>query len=103
MLADTFLLLHLYWTIDRRADSGTKCSTRVIMIIGAVFIVVMSIALGAFAGSLTRDNSIIQIKAEILPGLLFTIVLFGIVFVVIYYLGLVGFLIFKKKQNAIQY
>ncbi len=81
MLADTFLLLRLYWTIDRRADSGTKCSTRVIMIVGALFIVVISIALGAFAGSLTRDNSIIQIKAEILPGLLFTIVLFGIVFV----------------------
>ena len=74
MLADTFLLLRLYWKIDRRADSGTKRLTRAIMIIGALILVVISIAVGAFAGSLTRDTSIIQLKAEILPGLLFTIV-----------------------------
>ncbi len=38
-----------------------------------------------------------------LPGASVEVGFFGIVFVVVYYLGLVGFLIFKKKQNAIQY
>jgi hypothetical protein len=51
------------------------------MIMGAFILVALSGALGLFAADLTNDTSIFQIRAEILPGLLFTIVLFGVVFV----------------------
>ena len=81
MLADTTTLLRLYWTIDRRADGGSRRSTRAIMIMGGLILVVLSGALGLFAANLTSDTSIFQIRAEILPGLLFTVVLFGVVFV----------------------
>ncbi len=81
MLADTLLLIRLYWTIDRRADGGTRRSSKIILILGVLLVVVLSGALGVFAASLTKDTSIIQIRAEILPGLLLTVVLFGVIFV----------------------
>lgn len=81
MLADTILLLRLYWTIDRRADSGTRRSSKVIMAIGAIVLALLSAALGYFASTLTKDTGIIQLRAETLPGLMFTVVLFGVVFV----------------------
>ena len=81
MLADTYLLIRLYWTIDRRADGGTRRSSKIILILGVLLVVVLSGALGVFAASLTKDTSIFQIRAEILPGLLLTVVLFGVIFV----------------------
>ncbi len=81
MLADTLLLIRLYWTIDRRADGGTRRSSKIILILGVLLVVVLSGALGVFAASLTKDTSIFQIRAEILPGLLLTVVLFGVIFV----------------------
>ncbi|HEY53357.1 MAG TPA: hypothetical protein G4N94_07870 [Caldilineae bacterium] len=81
MLADTLLLIRLYWTIDRRADGGTRRSSKIILILGVLLVVVLSGALGVFAASLTKDTSIIRIRAEILPGLLLTVVLFGVIFV----------------------
>jgi len=81
MLADTILLLKLYWTIDRRADSGTRRSSKMILVIGGIVLVLLSGALGYFASTLTEESGLIQLRAEILPGLLFTIVLFGVVFV----------------------
>ena len=77
MLADTLLLIRLYWTIDRRADGGTRRSSKIILILGVLLAVVLSGALGVFAASLTTGASIFQIRAEILPGLLLTVVLFG--------------------------
>jgi hypothetical protein len=43
-------------------------------------LVLLSGVLGFFAATLTQDTGLIQVRAEILPGLLFTVVLFGIVF-----------------------
>ena len=80
MLADTALLLKLYWTIDRRADSGTRIASRLILIIVVLLIVGVSAALGFFAAVLVTSSSPLQIRAEVLPGLLFTVVLFGVVF-----------------------
>jgi len=80
MLADTILLIRLYWTIDRRADGGTRRKTRAILIIGTLILVALSGALGLFAASLTSDTSLFHFRAEIIPGLLFTVVLFGVVF-----------------------
>ena len=81
MLTDTTLLLRLYWKIDRRADGGTRRSSRVIMIIGGLILVIISAGVGFFAASLTGDTGLIHINAAIIPGLIFTMVLFGIVFV----------------------
>ena len=81
MLADTVLLIRLYWTLDRRADGGARRSSRVVLILGAIFVILLSGALGYFAANLTNDASIITIRAEVLPGLLLTVVLFGVVFV----------------------
>ena len=52
MLADTSLLLRLYWKIDRRADSGTRRSSQVIAILGFVIGVIISGVVGGFAGAL---------------------------------------------------
>jgi hypothetical protein len=79
MLADTTLLLKLYWTIDRRADSGTRRVSRLILILGMLFLVAVSAALGFFAANLIGDAGPIQIQAEVIPGLLFTMVLFSVV------------------------
>ncbi len=81
MLADTFLLLRLYWTIDRRADSGTRRSSRLIMIAGVILLIVVSWVIGSFAATLANGHFLFQIRAEILPGILFTVVLFGVVFI----------------------
>jgi hypothetical protein len=81
MLADTLLLIRLYWTLDRRADGGTRRSSRVALILGVIFVIFLSGALGTFAASLTNETSFIHFKAEVLPGLLLTAVLFGVVFV----------------------
>ena len=81
MLAETSLLLRLYWTIDRRADGGKSRRVQLLMILGGLILVGGSAGIGYFAATLTRDTSIMQIRAEILPGILFTAVLFGIVFV----------------------
>jgi hypothetical protein len=81
MLADTLLLLKLYWTIDRRADSGTRRSSRALLVIGGIVLVLLSGVLGYFASTLTEETGLIQLRAEILPGLMFTVVLFGVVFV----------------------
>lgn len=80
MLADTILLLKLYWTIDRRADSGTRRSSRLVLIIGLILLIIVSGALGFFAANLVGNAGPIQVRAEVLPGLLFTMVLFGVVF-----------------------
>lgn len=81
MIRDTFLLLQLYWKIDRRADGGTQRRTQVAYVIGALFLIFMSGSVGIFAAALADGSSLIQINAEILPGLLLTVVLFGVVFV----------------------
>ena len=81
MIADTLLLLRLYWTIDRRADSGTRRSSRIIMIVGALIAAAISWALGSFAATFVSESSLIQIRAEILPGLVFTIIMFVVVFI----------------------
>lgn len=80
MLADTVLLLKLYWTIDRRADRGTHRGSWMILIIGLAILVIVSASLGFFTANLIKDASLIQIRAEIIPGLLFTVVLLGVVF-----------------------
>lgn len=81
MLADTTLLLRLYWTIDRRADSGSRRTSRVILIVGGLVLVVVSAAVGFFAARLTEDTGLIHVDAAVVPGFIFTLVLLGIVFV----------------------
>ena len=81
MLADTWLLLRLYWTIDRRADAGARRAARFIKIVGVIGIIAMSAIIGGFAASLTGGSAIIHVDAELIPGLLLTVVLFGVVFV----------------------
>lgn len=80
MLADTLLLLRLYWTIDRRADGGTRRRSRFALIFIAILVVFLSGMVGMYAADLTTGASIFQIKAEIIPGLLLTLVLFSVVF-----------------------
>ncbi len=81
MLADTTLLLRLYWKIDRRADRDSRRISQVILIVSGLVLVVVSAGVGFLAASLTGDTGLIRIDAAIVPGFIFTLVLLGIVFV----------------------
>ena len=81
MIADTLLLLGLYWTIDRRADGGTRRLSQIVVAFGSLLLILLSAGIGYLASRVVGDSSLIQIKPEILPGILFTLVLFGVVYV----------------------
>ena len=81
MLTDTFLLLRLYWKIDRRADGGARRLSRIVIILGALFMVGFSGFLGIYASNLADGSAAIHIREDLIPGLLLTVILFGVVFV----------------------
>ena len=81
MLADTTLLLRLYWTIDRRSNVGVRLANRTLVILGVLAAIGISGALGYYAANLISELSLLHIRVEILPGLLLTVVMFGVIFV----------------------
>lgn len=75
--SDTLLLLQLYWRLDRRADGGMG---RLIwarrMIVGTI-VLAFSLFLGALLGVLVRAGDLVGTRADVVPGVLLTLMLLG--------------------------
>jgi len=81
MAVDTWLLMNLYWKLDRREATG-KSRLRVLALvlgwIGILFIGAMAAAVGYFASFLTRPDFPAPVPPGIVPGLFLTFVLLGV-------------------------
>lgn len=81
MAADTWLLMRLYWKLDRREATG-KSPWRILALIagyiGVLFIGAASAAVGYFASFLLRPDFPVHIPPGIIPGLMLTFVLIGV-------------------------
>lgn len=81
MVADTWLLMKIYWLIDRRevtGQSALRILGFIIAAIGILFISVLSAALGFGASFLTRPEMPAVLPLGIVPGVLLTFVLIGV-------------------------
>ena len=81
MWADTWLLMRLYWKIDRRGATGGsrwRIIGLVAAFIGLFFIGATSAAVGYGASFLTRSDLPVSIGPGLVPGFLLTIVLVGV-------------------------
>lgn len=83
MATDTWLLMKLYWTLDRRAGSGLSLG-RILVTIVAVFGGLVMGVFSAFAGwgisLLAVPDHGIGLAPGLFPGLLLTFVLLGVLF-----------------------
>lgn len=83
MAVDTWLLMNLYWKLDRREATG-RSRLRVLALvlgwIGILFIGAMSAAVGYFVSFLTRPEFSVPLPPGIVPGLFLTFVLLGVLF-----------------------
>jgi hypothetical protein len=81
MWADTWLLMRHYWKLDRREFSrlrGWKLVGYIVAIIGFLFLGGISALAGWGASFLVRPDMPIQLGAGLVPGLLLTFVLLGV-------------------------
>ena len=81
MVADTWLLMKLYWLLDRREVTG-QSKLRVLAyalgVIGMLFIGAFSAAVGYFASYLLRPEMPVRVPPGLVPGLILTFVLVGV-------------------------
>lgn len=83
MWPDVLLLMQLYWKLDRRDVTSVRGWRRLGMLVGFIaflFLGALSAAAGYGLSFLTRPESPIQLQPGIVPGLLLTVVLFGVLF-----------------------
>ncbi|MCZ2115130.1 MAG: hypothetical protein LC131_15070 [Anaerolineae bacterium] len=83
MLTDTWLLMKLYWKLDGRTGSGRgpwRIIALIIAILGTIFMIVMSAITGWGLSFLVRPGSPVALPPGILPGLMLTVVLLGVLF-----------------------
>ena len=81
MAVDTWLLMRLYWKIDRREVTGRsplRVLATILGIIGVLVIGGMAAAAGYFVTFLTRPESPVILPAGIFPGLVLTFVFIGV-------------------------
>ncbi|HMT21649.1 MAG TPA: hypothetical protein PKE20_10460, partial [Promineifilum sp.] len=81
MVADTWLLMKIYWLIDRRevtGQSALRILGFIVAAIGILFISVFSALLGFGASFLTRPELSTSLPLGIVPGVLLTFVLIGV-------------------------
>ncbi|MCA9868089.1 MAG: hypothetical protein KIS95_11200 [Anaerolineae bacterium] len=81
MAADTWLLMLLYWRLDRREVTGRsplRILATILGVIGVLLIGAVAAAMGYFSSFLTRPDFPVTIPAGIIPGLMFTFVLIGV-------------------------
>src|SRR5690606_16799227 len=83
MATDTWLLMKLYWKLDRREVTGQspwRIIATILGFIGILFIGAFSAAVGYFSSFLTRPEMPVQLPPGIIPGLFLTFVLVGVLF-----------------------
>jgi len=83
MWRDVLLLMQLYWKTDRRDLTrlrGWRLVGTLVGLIAFLFIGAFSAAAGYGLSFLTRPESPVQLEPGIVPGLLLTVVLFGVLF-----------------------
>jgi hypothetical protein len=81
MAADTWLLMKLYWKLDRRevtAQSTLRILAYVLGFIGILFIGAFSAAVGYFSSFLLRPEMPVRVPPGLVPGLILTFVLLGV-------------------------
>lgn len=83
MLTDTLLLMQLYWKLDRR-EIGGRSPTRILLtILAALGILALGAAsgfVGFGASFLARPELPVQLPPGLIPGLMLTFVLVGVLF-----------------------
>lgn len=82
MWADIWMLMQLYWTLDRREVTrlrGWKLVGYIAAFISFLFLGVMSAVVGYGASFLTRPDLPVRIGPGLVPGVLLTFLLFGVV------------------------
>lgn len=81
MAVDTWLLMRLYWTLDRREVTGRsplRILATILGVIGVLLIGAVAAAVGYFSSFLTRPDFPVTLPAGIIPGLMLTFVLIGV-------------------------
>jgi ABC-2 type transport system permease protein len=81
MVADTWLLMQLYWRLDRRevtSQSKLRILAYVLGVIGMLFIGAFSAAVGYFSSFLLRPEIPVRVPPGLIPGLILTFVLLGV-------------------------
>ena len=81
MVSDTWLLMKLYWLLDRRevtSQSALRILGFILAAIGILFISVFSGLAGYGASFLTRSDLPVSLPLGLVPGLLLTFVLIGV-------------------------
>ena len=81
MAVDTWLLMNLYWKLDRREATGRSRLRVLALVLGWVGILVIgavAAAVGYFASFLTRPDFPVPVPPGIVPGLFLTFVLLGV-------------------------
>lgn len=84
MAADTWLLMTLYWKIDRREAVGQSLWRALAYVAGLVFMLFVaaaSAAFGFFISFLTQPESPVIMPPGLVPGMLLTMVLVGVLVV----------------------
>lgn len=84
MAADTWLLMTLYWKIDRREAVGQSLWRALAYVAGLVFMLFVaaaSAAFGLFISFLTQPESPVIMPPGLVPGMLLTMVLVGVLVV----------------------
>lgn len=83
MAADTWLLMKLYWTLDRREVTGQsplRILAFILGLIGTLIIGAAAAAVGYFSSFMTRPDFPFQVPPGLIPGLMLTFVLVGVLF-----------------------
>lgn len=81
MAADTWLLMKLYWKLDQREVTGQsklRILAYVLGFIGILFIGAFSAAVGYFSSFLLRPEMPVRVPPGLVPGLILTFVLLGV-------------------------